>query len=209
MAGITRWNKTITPAGADGWSLTPDIGKALDSARVAIPVANQAERDGLTSPLGALPIPTLVWRLDKNRYETWDGTIWRAGFGTAYTPIWTGVTDFGTGGSLTGTYWQDGDRVTVRSRAKFGSAATIGTAAIYCPLPSGLPIGGTESGHLGTGFHVNSAGVLRPLVVFAGSSTTASVWSSQFPVQTLGTAGCTAAATEYIEIVFSYQTSGI
>lgn len=128
------------------------------------------------------------------------------GNGTAYTPIWTGVTDFGSGGSLTGTYWVQGDRVTVRSRAKFGASATIGTNAIYCPLPPGYPIAGTENAALGTGFHVNNAGVLRPLVVFAGTTTTASVWSNQFPVNTLGSAGCTSAANEYIEITLSYQT---
>ena len=210
MTGVTRWNKTKTPAGVDPWNLTPDIGAALDSANVVIPVASATERDGLAAvaPGGVLPVPTVVWRTDKNRLETWNGTVWRAGFGTTYTPIWTGVTDFGTGGSLTGTYWVDGDRVTLRSRAKFGTAATIGTSQINCPLPVGLPIGGSENATLGTGFHVNNAGVLRPLVVYAGSSTSASVWTAQFPVQAPGAAGCTSASGEFMEISISYQTSG-
>lgn len=210
MTGVTRWNKTKTPAGVDPWNLTPDIGAALDSANVVIPVASATERDGLaaTAPGGVLPVPTVVWRTDKNRLETWNGTVWRAGFGTTYTPIWTGVTDFGTGGSLTGTYWVDGDRVTVRSRAKFGSAATMGTGAVYCPLPTGLPIGGNENANLGTGFHVTSGGILRPLMVFAGSSTTASVWTTQIPVQTPGGASYPAGNGDYMEISINYQTSG-
>lgn len=209
MTDVIRWNKTKTPSGTNGWNLLPDLGAAMDSAIVPIPVANVTERNGLTPPGGVLPVPTVVWRLDKLRYETWDGTIWRAGFGTNYTPIWTGVTDFGSGGSLTGTYWVDGDRVTLRSRAKFGAAATMGTGAVYCPLPTGLPIGGNENANLGTGFHVTAGGILRPLMVFAGSSTTASVWTTQVPVQTPGQAGYPAGNGDYMEISISYQTSGV
>jgi hypothetical protein len=202
---------TITVPKTGGGSPTVLLNPAVFVAAGGIlPISSQTERDALTAHDGLavrrLDLPTKpiqVWTADASKWLTTGGP------GIAYVPIWTGVTDFGSGGSLTGTYWVDGDRVTVRSRAKFGASATIGTAAISCPLPPGYPVAGTESGTLGTGFHVNSGGVLRPLVVFAGSTTTASVWSSQFPVQTLGTAGCTAAANEYIEIAITYQTSGV
>lgn len=204
-------NKATVPVGTDGWNLTAHLKQAVETTRSIIPVADATERAGLAArfPGGVLPVPTVVWRLDKLRYETWTGTVWRAGFGTNYTPIWTGVTDFGTGGSLTGTYWVDGDRVTVRSRAKFGAGATMGTGAVYCPLPPGLPIGGNENANLGTGFHVTAGGILRPLMVFAGSSTTASVWTTQIPVQTPGGAAYPAGNGDYMEISISYQTSAV
>jgi len=200
---------TITVPAAGGGSPTVVRNPAeYVAAGAPQPVYSLAERDGLTTFDGLT-----VRRMDltSDPLQWWSATAgkWLSGnVGIPYVPIWTGVTDFGSGGSLTGTYWVDGDRVTVRSRAKFGASATIGTAAIYCPLPSGFPIAGTENAALGTGFHVNNAGVLRPLVVFAGTTTTASVWTSQFPVQTPGGAGCTSASGEYMEITISYQTSG-
>jgi hypothetical protein len=200
----TRPNGVVVPINSDAYNPTADLATMADSANVLMPAVSATARNALPKHAGTGVIRTDTPDLRIDRY---DGTNWYEGKGTAYTPIWTGVSDFGTGGSLTGTYWIIGDRVFVRSRAKFGTSATIGTAAIYCPLPTGYPIAGTEGGTLGTGFHVNTGGVLRPLVVFAGSSTTASVWSAQFPVQTLGTAGCTSASTEYIEISISYQTT--
>lgn len=78
MTGVTRWNKTKTPAGADGWNLTPDIGTALDSVNPVVPVANQAERDGLTPPLGKY-VGMAVTRADLGGVvEVWNGTIWQA-----------------------------------------------------------------------------------------------------------------------------------
>ena len=52
MTGVTRWNKTVVPAGGDGWNLTPDLGKALDGANVIVPVASASERNALTPPQG-------------------------------------------------------------------------------------------------------------------------------------------------------------
>jgi hypothetical protein len=204
-------NKVTVPVGSDGWNLTNHIKQSFETSGVIIEVADLTERGGLPAlfPGGVLPNPTTIYRQDRARYETWNGSVWLSGFGTTYTPIWTGVTDFGTGGSLTGTYWVDGDRVTVRARARFGAAATMGTAAVYCPMPTGYPISGNQSGTLGTGFHVTTGGILRPLVVFAGSSTTASVWTPQIPVQTPGGGSYPAGNGDYMEIQVQYQTTGV
>lgn len=77
MTGIARWNKAKTPAGADGWNLTPDIGTALDSANVVVPVGSQAERDALTPPLGKYA-GMVVSRTDLagSPLEVWDGARW-------------------------------------------------------------------------------------------------------------------------------------
>ena len=45
-------------------------------------------------------------------------------------------------------------------------------------------------------------------MVSAGSSTTASVWTTQIPVQTPGGAGYPAGNGDYMEISINYQTSG-
>jgi len=77
MTGVTRWNKTISKAGADGWNLTTDDGKGLDSANVIVPVATQAERDALTPPTGRYA-GMVVARTDVAGLplEKWDGSAW-------------------------------------------------------------------------------------------------------------------------------------
>lgn len=78
MTGITTWNKGKSPAGADGWNLTANVMAALESMNVIVPVANQAERDGLTPPLGKYA-GMAVCRLDlpNMQVEVWDGAAWQ------------------------------------------------------------------------------------------------------------------------------------
>lgn len=52
MTGVIRWNKAKTPAGTDGWLLTPNLGTALDTANLVVPVGSASERNGLTPPSG-------------------------------------------------------------------------------------------------------------------------------------------------------------
>jgi hypothetical protein len=191
---------------SDDYNLADDMEDFGLTSNVIIPVTSEAQRDALTGKFLGMTVRRLDFR---GTLEWWDGSGWVSERGVAYTPIWSGVTDFGSGGALTGTYWVRGDQVTVRAKAKFGLAATMGTGAVYCPLPPGYPIAGAEPGTLGTGFHVTSGGILRPLVVFAGSSTTASVWAPTIPVQTPGGAGYPAGNTDYMEISISYQTSAV
>lgn len=78
MTGVIRWNKSKTPAGADGWNLTTDLGTALDTANVIVPVATQAERDGLTPPVTGKYAGMVVARTDiaGMPLEKWDGSAW-------------------------------------------------------------------------------------------------------------------------------------
>lgn len=201
---------TITVPQAGGGSPTVVVNPARYVAAGGIlPVSSLAERDALTKfdgltvrRLDLATRPVQVWTASASKWLTTGGP------GTAYTPIWTGVTDFGTGGSLTGTYWVDGDRVHVRSRARFGASATLGNSIIRCPLPTGFPIAGTESTHLGTGTYVPASGSIRPLTVFADAGS-ASVWIAGNPVLTPGDVPVSAAQNSYFEIAFSYQTSGV
>lgn len=177
-----------------------------------IPVRNTTERAEITQPAPGQG----VLRLDVGALEIWSGSKWltTVSSGINYTPFWSGVTDFGAGGSLTGTYWVHGDLVTVKARAEFGTPGTMGTATVLCPLPPGLPIGGAQAYHLGTGFHVTAAGFARRLVVTASDSTKAAVWApvEEAPagrVQTPGAAGYPAGDGDYMEITFTYQTSGV
>jgi hypothetical protein len=77
-ATVTTWNKGKAPAGTTGWQLTPDVRAGLESLNVVVPVANKAERDGITPPLGKY-VGMAVSRADlRGRIEIWDGTTWRA-----------------------------------------------------------------------------------------------------------------------------------
>ena len=198
-------NGIEVPTNSDPYNLTDDLANMGKGANVIIAVSNQAQRDALTDKFVGMTVRRLDFR---GVLEWWDGSGWVSERGVAYTPIWTGVTDFGTGGSLTGTYWVKGDQVTVRAKAKFGLAATMGTGAVFCPLPPGYPIAGAENVTLGTGFHV-TGGTIRPLVVFAGSTSTASVWAPTIPVQSPGQAGYPANNGDYMEIAITYQTSAV
>jgi len=197
----------------DPYNLADDMETFGETANVIIPVNNQAQRDALTGKF----IGMTVRRLDfRGTLEWWDGSAWVSQRGVPYTPLWSGVADFGSGGSLTGTYWVNGDRVTVRAKAKFGTTANpdkvagaMGTGAVYCPLPTGYPIAGSENATLGTGFHVTGAGIIRPLVIFAGSSTSASVWAPTIPVKTPGEAGYPGGNGDYMEFEINYQTSAV
>lgn len=79
MAGITTWNGATAPAGTEAWGYAAQVKRALETAGLVIPVANQTARDGLAAlaPGGVLPVPTLVFRIDLGTYETWDGSVWR------------------------------------------------------------------------------------------------------------------------------------
>jgi hypothetical protein len=198
----------------DDYNLADDMADFGKSANVIIPVTSQAQRDGLEDKF----IGMTVRRLDfRGTLEWWKGGAadnWESERGIAYTPIWSGVADFGSGGSLTGTYWVRGDQVTVRAKAKFGDSAlsdagAMGTAPVFCPLPPGYPIAGAENVTLGTGFHVAAGGLISSLVVFASSSTSASVWVGGVPVKTPGEAGLTGANGNYMEIAITYQTSAV
>jgi hypothetical protein len=200
---------TISVPAAGGGSPTVVRNPAVYVAAGApLPVANAAERDALVKYDGLS-----VLRMDVvgRTVETWNGTRWSNGpLGTAYVPIWTGVADFGTGGSLTGTYWVEGDRVHVRSKARFGAAASLGASnnVVRCPLPPGYPIAGTESMHLGSGTYVPASGSIRNLTVFADAGV-ASVWVASDPVKTPFDAALSAAQNSFFEIAFSYQTSAV
>ena len=72
-------NKATVPVGSDGWNPVVHIKQAVETTRSIIPVANEAERDGLaaTFPGGVLPIPSYANRADNgNVIEKWDGTKW-------------------------------------------------------------------------------------------------------------------------------------
>lgn len=201
---------TINVPVSGGGSPTVVLNPAVFVAAGGIqPVFSQTERDGLTKHDGLtvrrndLPTkPVQVWTADASKWLTTNGP------GIPYVPIWTGITDFGSGGSLTGTYWVDGDRVHVRSRATFGASATLGNSIVRCPLPPGYPVAGTESKHLGSGTYIPTTGSIRHLTVFEDAGT-ASVWIASDPIKTPGDVPVSVASGSFLEIAFSYQTSGI
>jgi hypothetical protein len=204
-------NGVEVPTNSDPYNLTDDLANLGLTSNVIIPVTSQAQRDALAGKFVGMTVRRMDFR---GTLEYWDGSGWVSERGVAYTPLWSGVADFGEGGALTGTYWVRGDQVTVRAKAKFGETAgtdaeAMGTGAVFCPLPAGYPIAGVENVTLGTGFHVTAGGIISSLVVFASNSTTASVWASGTPVKTPGQAGLTGAENNYMEIAITYQTSAV
>lgn len=126
---------------------------------------------------------------------------------TEYPCIWTGVTDWGTGGGLFGEYTVRGNVVTVHARGTFGNAATLGNNVLKCPVPPGYPIAAGVF-HMGGGQYVSAAGSIRTLTVFADGGQ-ASVWIAGNPVLKPGDVPVSAAFNSFFDIEFSYKTSAV
>jgi len=143
MTGVIRWNKSKTPAGADGWNLTTDIGTALDTANVIVPVATDAERNALTPPVTGKYAGMVVARTDVARIplEKWDGSAWiRDAVMTSAVPVndgfWTMY------GGFIKTVHENVTQVTaslqlVRTGTGF-NVTTAGTTMIVGLIPSGF-----------------------------------------------------------------------
>lgn len=198
---------TITVPKTGGGAPTVLLNPARYAAAGApLPVSTQAERDALAKYDGLS-----VQRLDVagRPVETWDGTRWTNGpVGIPYTPIWTGALNYGAGGSMTGKYWVDGDKVTVWAKVTSGSGASLGSGVISFPLPSDLPIANGQL-VLGTGSFATSGGVIRVVHCYASGTTGCSVFAPVTPIQTPGTAGYPFNAGDSIEALITYQTSGV
>jgi len=200
---------TITVPAAGGGSPTVVRNPAeYVAAGAPQPVYSLAERDALTVYDG-LTVRRMDLTGDPLQWWSVTANKWLSGnVGIPYVPIWTGITDFGTGGSLTGTYWVEGDRIRVRSKAMFGAGAVLGNSVVKCPLPPGFPITGSENFHLGNGTYTPASGIgIQPLLVFQNSGS-ASVWIASAPVKTPGDVPVSVASGSFFEIEFSYQTSG-
>lgn len=103
MTGVPTWNKGVAPAGTEGWNLTPNVLRAMESLNVPVPVATSAARDALAPPGGKYP-GMMVVRTDQAGMpvEKWDGSNWVGGDTgwitvpklnsfTDYTGEWTGL----------------------------------------------------------------------------------------------------------------------
>lgn len=160
-------------------------------------------RSYLTSVGTEVNINGVVWALTlgDNDLPSWKKI--GVNLGTTYTPMWTGATNWGTGGYMTGTYWVDGDRVTVRAKVQAGSGASLGTGTIGFSLPAGYPIAAGTT--LGTA--VLSFGALRTLVAVASGANGCSVWAPTNPLSTPGAAGYPFAEGGFFEALITYQTT--
>lgn len=87
---IQTRNKTTVPVNSDPYALTADIKTAIEGLNAPIPVADEAERDGLPLPFEGMQ----VVRLDaEGMIETYLGGDWQptavdiSTFGTGITPL--------------------------------------------------------------------------------------------------------------------------
>jgi hypothetical protein len=202
----TLQNGIKVPTNSDAYNPTADLAAMGKSANVIIPVNSQAARDNLTDKFVGMTVRRLDFR---GTLEWWNGSSWESRIAKAYTPIWTGALDFGSGGEMIGVYWVDGDHVGVKARVTFGQNGALGANPIYCPLPPGYPVAGIAPTTLGTGFHVTAAGIARPLVVSRASDTSAAIWAPTIPVQTPGQAAYPTGQNDFMDISLAYQTSAV
>jgi hypothetical protein len=137
MTGVTTWNKSTAPAGADGWNLTTDVRKAIETSNFPVTVSTVAERDGLTPPAGKYAgMQVIRTDLPGCPVETWDGSAWRGSAWVAYTPDWGGWVNLGDGFVSTGSYFLIGKLCHVRMKLVGGGAgANMGTAQLAVTLP--------------------------------------------------------------------------
>ena len=140
MASITTWNKGKAPAGTNGWNLTPDVRAALESLNVIVPVANQAERDGLTPPLGKY-VGMAVTRADRGGLiEVWDGAGWKSP--TASTAAVVTDANWSATGQVTRALSPDGQSMTTIGERMLRTSSAFTLTASYLTILAGfIPVG--------------------------------------------------------------------
>ncbi|UKA69590.1 hypothetical protein [Arthrobacter sp. FW306-06-A] len=137
MTGVTTWNKSTAPAGADGWNLTTDVRKAIETSNFPVPVSTVAERDALAPPTGKYAgMQVIRTDLPGCPVETWDGSAWQGVSWVPYTPTWGGWANLGDGFVSTGSYFLIGKLCHVRMKLVAGGAgANMGTDQLAVTLP--------------------------------------------------------------------------
>lgn len=137
MTGVTTWNKSITPSGSDGWNLTPDVRRAIETANVPVPVGSLTERDGLVPPTGKYAGMQVVRTdLPGCPVETWDGSAWQGVSWIPYSPSFAGWSNLGSGAVQTGSYLLLGKLCIVRAKlVGGGTGGSLGTGNLAVSLP--------------------------------------------------------------------------
>lgn len=132
----TQPNGVITITNDEVYDLSAHQARLAKSIKSVHSCANLAARDGLAALYGGtLPIPTLVYRVDLDSYQSWNGTNW--GGPVQYDPI--DVTGYDLTGKVTVEPVGTLKRVTVAiSVTRTGADASIPTtfAAFGTVLPS-------------------------------------------------------------------------
>jgi hypothetical protein len=94
---------------------------AIENSGLVFDVASDAERTALAAaaPGGVLPVPTMIYRTDLGKYESWNGTRWAQ---AAITELGRSAT--GVGGTLAADpSWSD---ILIVSGTSMGGQVTIG-----------------------------------------------------------------------------------
>lgn len=108
-----------------------------------------------------------------------------------YTPVWSGFQWRGETHISKGSYWVDGDKVTVKAMIQSGRNPSLGLGNISFSLPPGHPTA-ADFMSVGTGVHSTSGtgGSLRTVVPVVGpGQSSATVWVDKNPFVSPGRAG--------------------
>lgn len=161
----------------------------------------------------------LIWRLNKNCYEVYDGSEWReittrgdtGSAWTSYTPTLTATTSnptMGSGSTRSGAYMQVGKMVTVRATVKFGTSGTAagsGTYEISLPVTAKTISTGRQSGS--ATFFDNSASDFGDGVVFIDNGATTKARLSMDSTVVSNSAPWTWAASDQIDFTMTYEAA--
>jgi hypothetical protein len=143
MTGVTTWNKATAPAGSDGWNLTPDVRKAIETLNAPVPVASAAERDALTPPGGTYAgMQVIRTDLQGCPTQTWDGAQWQ--FSTERIMTSVALSDWAFNVTLSRTWNQDGSKSVTMGMivARIGGTPfTVGMNAWTGLFPGLIPAG--------------------------------------------------------------------
>lgn len=129
----TLFNGAEVFTNGDPYNLADDVAKAFKSVNTVIRVSSLSERDSLAAaaPGGVLPVPTVVFRTDLDRTETWNGTEWAGnvrhveyGFPSASAP--------------NNTPWGPGVGVVDAARSLYPSFASMSSNDVVTVNKSGL-----------------------------------------------------------------------
>jgi hypothetical protein len=164
----TQPNGVITITNDEVYDLSLHQARLAKSIKSVHSCANQTARDGLAALYGGtLPIPTLVYRVDLDSYQSWNGTNW--GGPVQYDPI--DVTGYDLLGKVTVTPDGTLKRVNVAiSVVRTSASAAAITAASFAPFGQVLPsqaVGTAEQMYLPVsisgGIHVHATVFLKPV----------------------------------------------
>lgn len=162
------------------------------AANGGVEAAHELALSYLAAPGAAVKIGQTEHRYELQANGVWGWRSYQLTMDSGvYTPVWSGFQWRGDTHISKGSYWVDGDKVTVKAMIQSGRNPSLGLGNISFSLPPGHPTA-ADFMSVGTGVHSTSGtgGSLRTVVPVAGpGQSSATVWVDKNPFVSPGRAG--------------------